>query len=228
MTSISLISRIRSLSNIISPKLTIWINIKLFDYLNKCVPSDIILNLGSGVGQFDKYVNDDLKFINMDIQEHKDISLLGDAHFLPFKDGALDAVYSNAVLEHVEKPWIVARELYRVLKPGGKIFINVPFLNVIHDVHDYFRFTDKGLESLFSDFEKIEVGVSAGPSSFVGPFLIEYFSNFLPGNILKILFRLFMTLIIWPIKYLDLPIKNSNRLRITADAFYYIGQKPLT
>ena len=44
---------------------------------------------------------------------------VGDAHHLPFPDGFFDSVYEHAMLQHLEDPTSAAREVYRVLKPGG-------------------------------------------------------------------------------------------------------------
>ncbi len=210
----------------LNPPLTMWIDHSLFRHLNECTPQMKILNLGSGAGLFDKYLGSHLNLINLDVlPTTKHLDTMADAHRLPFADESLDAIYSNAVLEHVQRPWLVAEEIYRVLRPGGKIFINVPFLNIIHDVHDYFRFTDKGLEILFSRFEKIDGGASAGPSSFLGPFFIEYILCFVPGRYLKTLLRSPLSLLAWPMKYLDIPIRRSADLRLTADAFYFVGVK---
>ncbi|BCA54213.1 hypothetical protein W02_13530 [Nitrospira sp. KM1] len=184
-----------------------------------------VLNLGSGIGQFDESLVPGLQMIHMDVSIRKHIDVVADGHQLPFADQSLDAVYSNAVLEHVQRPWKVAEEMFRVLRPGGKIFVNVPFMNVIHDEHDYFRFTDRGLEILFSKFRKVGGGVSAGPSSFLGPFMVEYISYFVPTRYLKVLCRPFVSVLVWPLKYLDFPIRRDSRLRITADAFYFVGVK---
>lgn len=209
-----------------NPTLVIWLDDSLFRHLNQCTSEMQILNLGSGHGLFDQYLEPHLNFINLDISlTSKNLDVVADAHSLPFADESLDAVYSNAVLEHVQRPWRVAEEIHRVLRPGGKIFINVPFLNIIHDTHDYFRFTDKALRILFSGFEERASGVSAGPSSFIGPFLIEYVLCFIPGRHLKVLLRRPLSWLAWPIKYLDLLIRSSADLRLTADAFYYVGVK---
>ncbi|MBL8746604.1 MAG: methyltransferase domain-containing protein [Phycisphaerae bacterium] len=47
----------------------------------------------------------------------------GDAHALPFADGAFDVVYCRFVLEHVTDPGRVLREMHRVLVPGGRAFV---------------------------------------------------------------------------------------------------------
>jgi hypothetical protein len=122
----------------------------------------------------------------------------------------------------------VAEEMWRVLKPGGEVFVDVPFLYVIHDEHDYYRFTDKGLRVLFSRFHEIESGVSGGPSSFLPMFLITYAGAFLPGRALKFVSRRALALALSPLKYLDLAIRNDPGVRIAADSFYFIGSKDPT
>lgn len=45
--------------------------------------------------------------------------VLGDAEILPFSDSMLDGVMLSAVLHHLPDPSRRAREVFRVLKPGG-------------------------------------------------------------------------------------------------------------
>jgi methionine biosynthesis protein MetW len=45
---------------------------------------------------------------------------------LPFPDSYFDSVTLLAVLEHVFDPYILVREIYRVLRPGGQFVIDVP------------------------------------------------------------------------------------------------------
>src|SRR5258705_2157192 len=178
--------------------MTRFLDDRFFHHINGCNPDMRILNLGSGVGLFDGAFRSDLRFVNLDVWRNERTHILADGHYLPFADGSFDAVVSNAVLEHVRKPWIIADELWRILKPGGRIFIKLPFLNVIHDERDYNRYTDRGLEALFDRFEKIDCRVSAGPGSFFGPFLVEYLICFVPGRVLGRLARGAFTLLAWP------------------------------
>lgn len=54
---------------------------------------------------------------------------------LSFFNQSFDIITSNDVLEHVNLPELAIREMYRVLKPGGEIFITVPFhLNEVKTV----------------------------------------------------------------------------------------------
>lgn len=82
-------------------------------------------------------------------------SLHGDRHLdhrcdlngpLPFDDGAFDTVILSDVLEHLPEPQLTWREIARVLVPGGKLLLNVPFLYWIHEApHDFYRYTEYAL-----------------------------------------------------------------------------------
>lgn len=50
----------------------------------------------------------------------------GLAEELPYPDQSFDVVHTSHVFEHLEDPLQAAREAYRVLKPGGLLFIEVP------------------------------------------------------------------------------------------------------
>lgn len=56
---------------------------------------------------------------------------------LPFKDNSVDCIYSNHVLEHVKEMESVLSEIYRVLKPGGRVRIFVPHFSNPFGHSDY-------------------------------------------------------------------------------------------
>lgn len=68
---------------------------------------------------------------------------------LPFASACFDAILCNQVLEHVPDPQRFLRECHRVLKPGGRLLLTVPFVWNEHEApHDYFRYTRYGLRQL--------------------------------------------------------------------------------
>jgi SAM-dependent methyltransferase len=218
------ISLKRALPKSLIPQPTLNVDETFIKAVNDLPEGSRILNLGSGQELWDKKIRH--KMVNMDIDIHRGrTDICADGHRLPFRDGSFDAVFSNAVLEHVRKPWVVAQEIRRVVRMGGMASINVPFLNVIHDVVDYYRFTADGLRILFEDFEEVHVGVSAGPSSFYTIFFPEYASQFMPFRGLRTLARYAIKSLIWPAKYLDFLIRRSDRLHVVADAFYFVGRR---
>jgi SAM-dependent methyltransferase len=48
-----------------------------------------------------------------------------DARHLPFEDESFDYVYSHGVLHHCDEPGQVVREIFRVLRPGGRFNVHV-------------------------------------------------------------------------------------------------------
>jgi len=210
------------------PQYTRLRNLKLFEWINQNAPGKIVLNVGSGIGRFDHYLSKDIKPINLDISSSViDVDIIADAHLLPFKDSSFDIVYSVAVLEHLKRPWAAADEIFRVLHPGGHVVLELPFLNVIHDEHDYFRFTDNGIRSLLDErrFEIVFEQIGSGGGSFLSVFLLEYFQQFVPTKYLKTLWRISARYLFCLAKYLDCFIDRSKELRITANSFSFIGRK---
>jgi SAM-dependent methyltransferase len=90
-----------------------------------------------------------------------DMDYVVDAHAMPFEDNSFDYVYSLAVFEHLHSRWVAAKEIFRVLKPGGKVYTLTAFMQHVHGYpHHYFNMTHMGAERIFGDFEII----SSGPS----------------------------------------------------------------
>ncbi len=87
--------------------------------------------------------------------------IVGDIHDLPFADNSKEAILCLAVLEHVENPIKAVEELFRVLQPGGKLLIYVPFLFYYHAdkgyYGDYWRFTHDTLEMFARPFSTHEI-----------------------------------------------------------------------
>jgi ubiquinone/menaquinone biosynthesis C-methylase UbiE len=52
--------------------------------------------------------------------------LNGDIQSLPFEDGRFDVVLANEVLEHIPNDRRGLREMYRIMRPGGRLFLFSP------------------------------------------------------------------------------------------------------
>ncbi|MDZ7785348.1 MAG: class I SAM-dependent methyltransferase [Halioglobus sp.] len=92
------------------------------------------------------------------------MDLVADAHDLHMvENDSVDFVTSASVLEHVTYPQQVVKEIHRILKPGGIVYINVPFIFPFHaDPGDFYRFTHKGIDILCEDFEKVGEWIQQG------------------------------------------------------------------
>ena len=69
---------------------------------------------------------------------------------LSFESYSLDVLIADQVLEHIAgDPARAVSESFRVLRPGGMIFLTTCFVNPIHEFpHDYWRFSPEGLRVL--------------------------------------------------------------------------------
>jgi len=112
------------------------------------------LVLDCGAGKRPVYFDN---VVNFEIANYDTTDVRGVGEALPFIDGAFDAVLSIAVLEHVKDPFLCAKEISRVLKPGGSLMCCVPFLQPLHGYpHHYYNMTSQGLENLFVDYLAID------------------------------------------------------------------------
>ena len=72
--------------------------------------------------------------------------LFADAQALPLKDSCVDHALLLDVLEHLPEPGACLAEIHRVLKPGGSLTLQVPFIYPVHDAPlDFHRWTRFGL-----------------------------------------------------------------------------------
>jgi len=89
-------------------------------------------------------------YIGVDIDEHRRaIDCRGAATALPFLSNQFDTVLFTEVLEHVPDPVLAIKEIYRVLRPGGKLILSAPQVYWLHEEPlDFYRFTKYGLLEL--------------------------------------------------------------------------------
>ena len=79
----------------------------------------------------------------------------GDGCDLPIDEESVDLVCANMFLHHIEEPLLAIREMHRVLKPGGKVFLadlkehgNGEFKDRMHDAWQ--GFSQKEVEEWFA------------------------------------------------------------------------------
>lgn len=108
-------------------------------------PEHLILDVGAGL-RHTCYSN----VVTAEIWPSLSTDVVCLAEDMPFADEQFDHVMCLAVLEHTRRPWVAVEEILRVLKPGGTVRIDWPFLQPVHGYpHHYFNATKKGVISQF-------------------------------------------------------------------------------
>ena len=88
------------------------------------------------------------------------VSIVASAESVPEPDASFDTILLTQVLEHVPDPPAVLREMHRLLRPGGRLFLTVPLAWELHELpHDYFRHTEPGLRRMLGDagFDEVDI-----------------------------------------------------------------------
>jgi hypothetical protein len=119
-------------------------------------------------------------FTGFDIYPDSNTDVVGDAHKLSqyFGEEKFDAVFSLSVFEHLAMPWVVAKEINKVMKIGGFSFHASHFSWPIHEIPwDFYRYSDEGFKALFPP----SMGFKTIKSGLFAPMRM-YYDNVPPGQ----------------------------------------------
>lgn len=101
------------------------------------------------------------KVVELEAGIFRNTDILADAHRLPFANGAFAAVVALNAFEHYLDPFQAAREIARVLRPGGVVFVHTAFLQPLHESpRHFYNATRFGILKWFSDFSTDQLRVS--------------------------------------------------------------------
>ena len=118
---------------------------------------DLVLDLGAGNPR-DSEHHPNVVFHEFVHYAHTDVVSVCDR--LPYRDNVFDAVISKAAFEHLARPWEVADEIHRVLKPGGLVRVDTAFMFPLHgDPYHFFNMTLDGAKEMFKRFRTLSCGV---------------------------------------------------------------------
>lgn len=198
------------------------------DWLERIVYSQtgdaLCLSLGGGPNRISDH------FTNLNIGLYPEVDIVADAHRLPYADDSVDAIYHEAVLEHLHTPHIAVGEMLRVLKRGGRILSITPFLHEYHGYpHHYCNFTLTGHVNLYktAGFTILDSGTCVGPMNTLNSLNLRGIDLFLPKVMkvfLKGIFKFFGILLIRP---LDKIFNKNPDSHILATTTFVAAEKPL-
>ncbi len=136
-------------------------------------------------------------YVMADVETGADVDIVADLHKLPQHwTGHFDALVAVAVFEHLERPWIAAKEVARVLKPGGFVYVSTHQTFPLHGYpSDFFRFSKEALALIFRDagMQVTEVGYEhrakiSAPNEFIPRAIQDDWNASFPSYIVVNLF----------------------------------------
>ncbi len=172
----------------------------------------------TGIDIVPKYKSDSIKLAKKLNLQKKFQFVTADASHLPFPPHSFDTIIMNDAMEHVAQPEIVLKEVMRVLKKGGRVFINFPPYNHPFGAHlsdvifipwVHLFFNDKTLIAAYKDLvkglpdgeERISFRISKNQNG------KEYFS-YINKMTLKRYKKILNNLNITPVYYKEVPLRN--------------------
>lgn len=175
-----------------------------------------VLDIGCGQKPYYPFLVGKVKtYIGVDIQHWPGLDCLAKGEELPFKGETFDLILSTQALEHVENPQKVIKEIHRICKTNGILFISLPFLWEIHNYpHDYWRFSEQGIRLLLRMFRDVEIFHSGNSLQA----LVQTFNLFLDRNMKRKLVKR------WIISFTNLlSLKLASRSKDTLLPANYIA-----
>ena len=90
-----------------------------------------VYNCGATLRQY--FEGKGMKYICVDLAAHPTVDIVvNPGEKLPFKDGSVDLVVSTSCFEHDPCFWLTFKEMTRIIKPSGYIYINAPTSGPYH------------------------------------------------------------------------------------------------
>lgn len=169
----------------------------------------------------------------MDYTPSPATNVLGDPRHLPFPDAAFSLVVCKSVLEHVRDYRLAIAEITRVVRPGGEIWVEIPWLYMAHPddpgaMHDYVRLSATAYDFEFAQFERIALGPAFGAGSTLSLILPEYFALFFSMRNHTALYNNLRNLLLWvfyPLRWTDCCLIRKRYHERISGGFYFHGRK---
>jgi SAM-dependent methyltransferase len=97
------------------------------------------------------------KYLALDVDRTEFVSVVGSGQHLPFLGEAFDLVIATGVFEYFEDPQQAARDLLRILKPGGSLIASVGAVVPRFVDQERWRYLPLGLKTIFCEFSQLTI-----------------------------------------------------------------------
>jgi SAM-dependent methyltransferase len=192
--------------------------------------TSMMLDIGCGEAKLrSNFENAGFNYVGLDY-DSKEATVLGDAHALPFKDGSFEFLFSTAVFEHLQYPFIAMNEAYRVLKSHSRFVGSVAFLEPFHG-RSFYHYTHYGLLNCLwhSGFKAEHISPNAKWDVLTAQADMSLFPK-MPQTLSRALVFPLRTIhkAYWKMGHLLNPnqVNENTRLLWTAGSFLFVAAKP--
>ncbi len=181
---------------------------------------------GNGIGKLKAQLKPGTILVESDVAHGPNTNIILDAHDIPFKNDTFDLVIAQAVLEHVLDPFACVAEINRVLKTGGYVYAETPFMQQVHGgQYDFHRFTFLGHRRLFRHFVEVKSGLVAGAGSSAAWSMRYLITSFAPNKKVDAVLSYGANFLTFWLKYLDYFLGHTKGSLDAANAYYFLGKK---
>jgi SAM-dependent methyltransferase/uncharacterized protein YbaR (Trm112 family) len=167
-----------------------------------------------------------IDFVESDVAFGPRVSIIFDAHNIPFKEDSFDALIVQAVLEHVVDPVRCVDEIHRVLKKDGLVYAETPFIQQVHlGKYDFTRFTHLGHRRLFRKFKEVESGAVCGPGMALSWSYQYFLLSFVKSPKARLFVKFFARVTSFWLTFFDYYLIDKAGTFDAASGYYFMGTK---
>lgn len=147
------------------------------------------------------------RYIGLDLVEniYDKPDITWDGETIPLPDASIDSCLFTEVLEHCPDGQAVLAEIARVLKPGGFLFLTVPFIWPMHTVpHDEYRYTPFALRRVLDNagFADPVIEATGGRHAMLGAVLGLWVRRRPITSRVHLVTRPLLSWLLWPLIWL--------------------------
>ena len=207
----------------------------VIDFLQSLPSNSRLIDIGAGLMPFKNYCNH-LYYTSQDFGEYKgegnvglhvenfdsnNCDIISDITNIPVPDNSFDFVLCTEVFEHIPNPFLALKEMFRILKPSGKILLTTPFISFTHFAPYHFI---TGYNKYFFEFHQKTFNyklVKCERSGDYASLIFQEIQRILSKNKIKLINPIIRALI----KIVLFQVKKSSLNDIGCFQYFYVLQK---